>query len=344
MNPARLMESPPGRLWAKLGEDNAFNWAVIIAWNFLQSLFPIVLVMAALLGLFLGFVGVDSRQVYGTVLSIIPDPNAQHQALAALNTFHQRSGIFFLVGFVGLIWSGSGLFRSMEQAFAVLYHTRQRPLVKGVLMSVGMVFLLTVFGGLMLVTTTLLGLVNQLPYLPSVLANAMVAFLVQAAIGVLAGFLLYLCIYFVVPNRHQSWGKVWVGALFAGVLFEAISLLFPLYLRLTGASAAYGKTFGLLFLLMIYFYFLGIVTMVGAEVNSLLYPVPVEQPQGKESLVTPTQAAKAGATPVPVSAPAAERPTPRRIPRSGRRSRLKGMIALAVLWLTGPLRRRPRVS
>jgi len=201
----------------------------------------------------------------------------------------------------------------MEQAFAVLYHTRQRPLVKGVLMSVGMVFLLTVFGGLMLVTTTLLGLVNQLPYLPSVLANATVAFLVQAAIGVLAGFLLYLCIYFVVPNRHQSWGKVWVGALFAGVLFEAISLLFPLYLRLTGASAAYGKTFGLLFLLMIYFYFLGIVTMVGAEVNSLLYPVPVDQPQGKESPVTAAQAPK---------------PRPRPKPRHVRRSRIKGVLRL----------------
>ena len=344
MNLAWLMESPPGRLWVKLGEDNAFSWAVIIAWNFLQSLFPIVLVMAALLGLFLGFVGVGSKQVYGTVLSIIPDPNAQRQALAALNTFHQRSGIFFLIGFAGLIWSGSGLFRSMEQAFAVLYHTRQRPLVKGVLMSIGMVFLLTLFGGLMLVTTTLLGLVNQLPYLPTILANATVAFVVQAAIGVLAGFLLYLCIYYVVPNRRQSWGKVWAGALIAGVLFEAISLLFPLYLRLTGASAAYGKTFGLLFLLMIYFYFLGIVTMVGAEVNSLLYPVPVEQPQGKESLVTPIQASKAKAAPASTAAPAPVRPARAPASAGGRRSRIKGILALAVLWLTGPLRRRPRVS
>ena len=40
-------------------------------------------------------------------------------------------------------------------------------------------------------------------------------------LGVFAGFLLYLCIYFVVPNRHQSWGKVWVGALFGvGVWIE----------------------------------------------------------------------------------------------------------------------------
>ena len=280
------MKTPPGRLVVKMGDDQAFNWAVIIAWNFLQSLFPIALVMAAVLGVGLGYIGVSSQQVYGTIASIIPDANAQKEVFATLNTFQQKSGIFFLVGFVGLIWSGAGLFRTMEQGFAVIYHTRQRALVKGVLMSVGMVFLLTVFGGLMLVTTTLLGLLNQLPYLPTVLANGTVDFVLQVVLGVGTGFLLFLAIYYVVPNRRQDWGKVWIGAALAGVLFEGLSLLFPLYLRLTDGGSTYGKTFGLLFLLMVYFYFLGIVTMVGFEVNSLLYPVPVDQPQGKESLVT----------------------------------------------------------
>jgi YihY family inner membrane protein len=285
-------------------------------------------VMAAVLGVGLGYIGVSSHQVYGTVASIIPDRNAQKEVLATLNTFQQRSGIFFLVGFVGLVWSGAGLFRSMEQGFAVIYHTRQRPLIKGVLMSVGMVLVLTVFGGLMLVTTTLLGLLNQLPYLPTVLANGAVDFALQVVLGVGTGFLLFLAIYYVVPNRRQDWGKVWIGAALAGVLFEALSLLFPLYLRLTGSGSTYGKTFGLLFLLMVYFYFLGIVTMVGFEVNSLLYPVPVDQPQGKESLVTAAQA----------------KPRPRPKPRHVRRSRTKGVLAYAVLWLTGPLRRKSRGS
>jgi membrane protein len=285
--------------------------------------------MAAVLGVGLGYIGVSSHQVYGTVASIIPDRNAQKEVLATLNTFQQRSGIFFLVGFVGLVWSGAGLFRSMEQGFAVIYHTRQRPLIKGVLMSVGMVLVLTVFGGLMLVTTTLLGLLNQLPYLPTVLANGAVDFALQVVLGVGTGFLLFLAIYYVVPNRRQDWGKVWIGAALAGLLFEALSLIFPLYLRVTGSGSTYGKTFGLLFLLMVYFYFLGIVTMVGFEVNSLLYPVPVDQPQGKESLVTPTQAPK---------------PRPRSKPQHVRRSRIKGVLAYAVLWLIGPLRRKSRGS
>jgi hypothetical protein len=58
----QLQKTPPGQLFIKMGEDNAFNWAVIIAWNFLQSLFPIALVMAALLGVGLGYVGVGSGE------------------------------------------------------------------------------------------------------------------------------------------------------------------------------------------------------------------------------------------------------------------------------------------
>jgi membrane protein len=316
MNISGLSESWPGRFLRKLGQDNAFNWAVILAWNFLQSLFPMVLVMAAILGLVLGFIGVGSDQVYLTVLSIIPDAVAQREAFSALQFFHQKSGIFFLIGFAGLIWTGSGLFRSMEQAFAVIYKTKQRPLPRGLLMSVGMVFLFTLFAGLMLVTSFLLGLLDKLPFLPGVLHNGTAAFMLQFLIGLAAGFLLFLCIYRVVPNRHQHWGKVWPGAAAAGLLFELLSLLFPLYLRLTGGGSAYGKTFALLFLLMIYFYFLGIVTMVGAEINSLLYPAEV------------------GAT----------EPVPEPVAKPKRPSRLKGIAALGVLWAMGALRGRRRAA
>jgi hypothetical protein len=219
-----------------------------------------------------------------------------------------------------------------------------------------MVFLLAVFGGLMLVTTTLLGLLNQLPYLPSLLANGAVDFAVQVAVGGFGGFVLYLAIYSVVPNRKLDWGSVWIGAALAGVLFEVLSLIFPLYLRLTGAGSGYGKTFGLLFLLMLYFYYIGVVTMVGVELNSLLNPVPVEQPQGggsaeagrarptrgdvpprlgNESLVTPVQA--------PLEAPAAA-PAPRPKPARRRRSRIKGLLAFSLLWLSGTLRPRGRAA
>ncbi|MFI5282097.1 MAG: YihY/virulence factor BrkB family protein [Candidatus Dormibacterales bacterium] len=279
----RLLRTAPGRLATKMGEDGAFNWAVVIAWQFLQSLFPIALVMAGVLGVVLGYVGVTSHEVYRTVASIIPDAGAQRQVLAALSTFHQQSGAFFVVGFVVLVWSGAGLFRAMENGFAAIYRTRSRSLGKSVFMSVGMVFLLVVLGGVMLLSTTFLSLPSDLPYLPDLLAHRAIDVALHAALGAGVGFLLFLAIYIVVPNRRDRFAAVWPGAALAGVLFEALSLSFPLYVRLTRTGATYGKTFGLLFLLMLYFYGLGIVTMIGAEVNSMRDKSASVQPVGRKA-------------------------------------------------------------
>jgi hypothetical protein len=61
-----------------------------------------------------------------------------------------------------------------------------------------------------------------------------------------------------------------------------VTLLFPLYLSINRGINQYGATFGLLFLLMTFFFFLGLITMIGVEVNSVIYPVPIELP-GKDS-------------------------------------------------------------
>src|SRR5204862_3308119 len=101
--------------------------------------------------------------------------------------------------------------------------------------------------------------------------------------------LLFGSMYYVIPNRRQQLRKVIPGALLAGILFEAITLLFPLYLELNKGLNQYGKTFGLLFVLMTFFFFLGLITMIGVEVNSVIYPVPIDLP-GKDSHAVATPA------------------------------------------------------
>jgi uncharacterized BrkB/YihY/UPF0761 family membrane protein len=63
--------------------------------------------------------------------------------------------------------------------------------------------------------------------------------------------------------------QIWPGALLAGVLFELLTLLFPVYLHFTGGGSTYGPLFGLFFLFMTYAYFLGLITMLGAALNSV---------------------------------------------------------------------------
>ena len=145
-----------------------------------------------------------------------------------------------------------------------------------------MVFLFTILVGVAVATSALLPALKHIPNIPEFLYSGVAAFILQVAVGITAGLLLFGSMYYVIPNRKQQFRKVIPGALVAGLLFELITLLFPLYLSINNGINQYGKTFGLFFLLMTFFFFLGLITMIGVEVNSVIYPVPIELP-GKDS-------------------------------------------------------------
>jgi membrane protein len=276
----RLMESVPGRVIRKFLEDQAPNWAALIAWNALFAMFPIVIFAASLLGLVLRLFGQANDTIYSTIFTAIPgDPRPLLDAVTAVKS---QSGVLFIVGLVGLLWGGSALFGVIEQAFAVIYHTKPRDFLRQRLIAFGMVFLFTILVGVAVATSALLPALKHIPNIPEFLYSGVAAFILQVAVGITAGLLLFGSMYYVIPNRKQQFRKVLPGALVAGLLFELITLLFPLYLSINNGINQYGKTFGLFFLLMTFFFFLGLITMIGVEVNSVIYPVPIELP-GKDS-------------------------------------------------------------
>ena len=288
----RLMESVPGRVIRKFLEDQAPNWAALIAWNALFAMFPIVIFAASLLGLVLRLFGQANDRIYSTIFTAIPgDPRP---LLDAVTTVKSQSGVLFIVGLVGLLWGGSALFGSIEQAFAVIYHTKPRDFLRQRLIAFGMVFLFTILVGVAVATSALLPALKHIPNIPEFLYSGVAAFILQVAVGITAGFLLFGSMYYVIPNRKQQFRKVLPGALVAGLLFELITLLFPLYLSINNGINQYGKTFGLFFLLMTFFFFLGLITMIGVEVNSVIYPVPIALPGKDSHAVAPAESGPEG--------------------------------------------------
>lgn len=277
------METIPGRVIRKFLEDQAPNWAALIAWNALFAMFPILIFAASLLGFALRLFGAANDAIYKLIFSAITsDPQQQMELVKAVSGVKSQSGLLLIVGLAGLLWGGSALFGVMEQAFAVIYHTKPRDFIRQKLIAFGMVFLFTVLVGIAVATSSILPALKHIPDIPPFLYEGVAAFILQVLVGTLAGFLLFGSIYYVIPNRKQNVTKVISGALVAGILFEAITLVFPLYLELNKGINQYGKTFGLFFVLMTFFFFVGLITMVGVEVNSVIYPVPVELP-GKDS-------------------------------------------------------------
>jgi membrane protein len=315
----RVLGSVPGRVVKKFLADQAPNWAIVIAWNALFAMFPMVLVVAAILGIVLQVAGVTTTQIYTRLLSLIPtDPQTAQELVKVATGVKEQTGLLAVVGLIGLVWGGSALFGAMEQAFAVVYRVRPRNFIPGKLMSVAMVFLFTLLTGVAVTTSSVLPALNQLPDVPAFLAGG-VATVLQLVVGIIAGFILFTVIYFQVPNRKLRLREVWPGALVTGILFELVTLIFPIYFRLNKGLNAYGKTFGLFFLLMTFFYLVGLITMVGVEVNSVLFPADA----GRPSPVPPQ----------PNLAPASARPVRRGI--GGRTALLLALLASGIGLLLG---------
>src|SRR3989440_3810655 len=224
----RLMDSVPGRVIRKFLEDQAPNWAALIAWNALLAMFPIVIFAASLLGFALRLFGQANTVVYTTIFSALPGD--QTELVKAVGGVKSQSGILFIVGLVGLLWGGSALFGVIEQAFAVIYHTKTRDFIRQKLIAFGMVFLFTILVGVAVATSAALPALKHIPNIPEFLYSGAAAFILQVLVGTTAGLLLFGSMYFVIPNRRQEFRKVVPGALVAGAVFAVVTPVFPRFL------------------------------------------------------------------------------------------------------------------
>ena len=75
------------------------------------------------------------------------------------------------------------------------------------------------------------------------------------------------------PSQTPRPLHVLPGALFSGVLFYVLTLVFPLYLSLNHGINQYGSQFAFLFTLLFFFYFVGLITVLGIQINATLFPM-----------------------------------------------------------------------
>lgn len=255
----------PRRVWRRYVASQAARWATSISWNALFSFVPIVLLLVSLLGLLLsnrGFaIAVEAR--IATLGNTVASRAELRSTLAA---FREHTGLLAGVGALGLVWSGSSLFASMDDALSHLYVARSRPFIRKRLMGVAMIVVFAVLIVPLLLSASLLTEGTRFSVLPHGFPVWAVS-LIQFVAGAIDGALIYTAIYMIIPHRRQRLVHVLPGAVVAGVLLELVTLLFPLYFKATGSVAVYGAVFAVVVLLIAYFFFVGQITMIGAILN-----------------------------------------------------------------------------
>jgi membrane protein len=269
----------------KFGDDQATNLAALLAWGTLSTLLPLLLGILAITGLVLR----DPQrldQVYGTLVALLPQQVGGPLGDALESVRHQAAAPVSIIGLVLLLYNGSSFFGNMASIFDQAFHVDDRNIVMKTLVSVVM---LIITSALLVISIVALGLGSLMDTLTGLIGiGPVLGRVVSWSISILSTILLFLLVYRILPNKPQTWGQALPGALVATVLFFAILLVFPLYVKFFPPNQAYA-VFGIFLVLTFWLYLLGIVFVVGAELNAFL-----QEPARAVALAEATEQAQRG--------------------------------------------------
>lgn len=235
-------------------EQLGFLAAAIAYYAFLASV-PLLLVAFALASAVGGEAFADSVLV--AVQGVLSD-EAATVLDDSLTSGSGRSGAT-LVGFLVLTWSGFRLFRGLDHAFDRIYAGQAPSSLRAQLTDAS-----AALGaiGLAVVATGALAWalpVSQLPFIG----------LVGPVLGALVLTLVFVPLYYVLPDRDLSPLGVLPGAALAGGGWTLLGTLFSLYAGLAGGFLVYGVLGGVL-LLLTWLYFGALLLLAGAVLNVAL--------------------------------------------------------------------------
>lgn len=254
--------------WMKLNNDWVFNLSGLLAYNFLMSLFPILLVLLAAVGFALGGLApqvlADMQQ---HVEQVVPGGADIFAAVTRQLTNSARP--LLVIGIVTAAFTGSRLFLVLENCFGIIFRVRGRPFVRQNLMAFGMLLLYLVLGPIIalasVIPSTIVSVVA--PHVHDAALPFLTSFLSIAVSG-LSACILIGGIYLVVPNRSVRLGEIWPGTLLASILLMLYQGLFPVYVNLFLHPGNYGAVAGFAVVILLFFYYIAFILLLGAEVNS----------------------------------------------------------------------------
>jgi membrane protein len=256
-------------------EDNSLSIAKGAAYSSLLSFFPVLTTLAAIL------VQANATDVARNIASFLYQvvPPGTEDVVLTLFVVHGERPKYLLVGAVLLaLWAASGAIMSMIEGFRSIYQIPTgRSFIKERAMAVFLVVVsvapivaasaLIVFGAK--AETFLLhrlGVIAQdadVQGWVELLSKALRLGLAFASFVLVSALLYYLG-----PNRKQTFANVFPGAVLATVLWLISTLVFSWYVRhISNYNVLYGSV-GAGLALLVWMYVWSVITLIGCEYNA----------------------------------------------------------------------------
>ncbi len=274
------------RTYAEMLEDDCAGLAAQLAFYFLLSVFPALLVLVALLG----YLPVDAslQTLLQRLDGVVPEPVVRLIRGQVDEVLAGEGGGLLTIGMAGALWSSSAAMTAIIDALNRAYEIREaRPWWKRRLVAIGLTAGLAVF------VVTALGLVlGGLELAGWIADRAGLGYAFEVAWALVQWPLVFLLVVFAIdlvyhyaPNAETTWVWITPGSLLAATLWLVVSLGFRWYVQnVSDYTAVYGAVGGVIVSLT-WLYLTGLVLLAGAELDSVIdeaMPTRDRSPEGPD--------------------------------------------------------------
>ena len=251
-------------------DDYAPSMGAAISYYTVFSIAPLMLIVIAMAGLFLGADAASGR-VFAELEGLIGAEGANAiQAMVRSASDPERSAFGTLIGIITLLIGATTVFAELQSALdriwrapaatkseSVIQLVRARLLSFGLILAVGFLLLVS-----LVVSVAVSALGNWwAPYFggwQTLLQS------VNFVFSLVIVTMLFAFIYKWLPRVKIGWRDVWIGAAVTGVLFTAGKFLIGLYIGKSGIVSGFGAA-GSLVVVLIWVYYSAQIFLLGAE-------------------------------------------------------------------------------
>ena len=254
-------------------DDNMTDWAAALTYYGLLALFPALIALVSILGLF-----GDPERTTSSITDIVTEigPNTAADTfegpIESITSNRGTAGVLFFVSLGVALWSASSYVSAFTRAQNVIYETSEgrsfwklRPLQ--VLVTLVMVILVALVALALVLTGPVVDAVAE----PIGVGQEAVDVwsIAKWPVLVLAVLLIFAVLYYTTPNvKLRGFKFITPGSVFALLLWLLASVAFATYVSQFGS---YDKTYGTLgglVVLLIWLWISNIALLLGAELNA----------------------------------------------------------------------------
>jgi membrane protein len=266
-------------LGREIVQDDISNMAASVSYYAFLSLFPLLLSLLAIFSLFLPTESI-LQQLINLVSNYLPGSRGILENNIA-DVIRLR-GPLGVIGILGLLWSGSGIFSAISHAVNRAWNIKyEHPFY----IRKPREFLMLFIGGLLILlslgATTLLSQIGKI--------NLPISGSVVNVGTILIAFCFSLVVFTLTqkftPHIGINWRNIWPGAILSTVLFEIAKTLFVFYLN---NFNQYDKVYGSIasvIVLLVWIYFSAFILLLGVEFSALLFRLK----RNGESAIKPSE-------------------------------------------------------